>query len=102
MSDFLGQLDQWSALWCECLWRATLQGGIAIAAAWAITHCCHFLSARVRCWIWRMAVPQIAGRPHLEPASRSSHAPGPTDRTFRANIRGTGRAFDSIAPIQTG
>jgi hypothetical protein len=55
MNDLLGQLDQWTALWCECLWRATLQGGIAIAAAWAITHCCHFLSARVRCWVWRMA-----------------------------------------------
>jgi len=55
MSDFLMRLDQWSNLWSESLWRASLQGGIAIAAAWAIVHGCRFLSARVRCWIWRLA-----------------------------------------------
>ncbi len=55
MSDFLMRLDQWSGFWSESLWRASLQGGIAIAAAWAIVHGCRFLSARVRCWIWRLA-----------------------------------------------
>src|SRR5580704_4777433 len=59
MSDYLGQLDQWSACWSESLWRATLQGGIAIAAAWAITHYCRFLSARVRCWVWRVACVKL-------------------------------------------
>jgi beta-lactamase regulating signal transducer with metallopeptidase domain len=55
MSEFLGRLDPWSLLWSESLWRASVEGGIAIAAAWAIAHWCRFLSARVRCWVWRLA-----------------------------------------------
>src|SRR5580700_8114534 len=55
MNDILRQLDQWSTLWGPSLWRASLQGGIAIALAWGISHWCRFLSARVRCWIWRLA-----------------------------------------------
>lgn len=60
MSEFFGTIEpwaieSWAAVWGEHIWRASLQGGVAIAAAWLITPCCRFLSARVTCWIWRLA-----------------------------------------------
>jgi beta-lactamase regulating signal transducer with metallopeptidase domain len=59
MNDFLGQLDQWSAVWSQSLWRASLAGGVAIGLAWGISHGCRFLSARVRCWVWRLACVKL-------------------------------------------
>jgi len=55
MSEFLGHLDAWSTVWSECLWRASVQGGIAVAVTWAVCRSCRFLSARVQCWVWRLA-----------------------------------------------
>ncbi len=55
MSEFLGTIEPWAALWGENMGRASLQGGLAIAAAWGLSRWCRFLSARVTCWIWRLA-----------------------------------------------
>jgi beta-lactamase regulating signal transducer with metallopeptidase domain len=52
--DRLWQID-WSAAWLDGMWRASWQGAIAIALAWAMAHYCRFLSPRIVCWVWRAA-----------------------------------------------
>lgn len=46
---------EFAAVWGPSLWRASWQGGIVLAAAWAIARWCTFLSSRVVCWVWRLA-----------------------------------------------
>ena len=48
-------LDQMAESWGANLWRASWQGAIAVAVAWAIARWCTFLSPRVVCWVWRLA-----------------------------------------------
>ncbi len=55
MSQFLHTIEPWVELTGASLWRASWQGAIAIAAAWAIARWCTFLSPRVVCWVWRLA-----------------------------------------------
>ena len=55
MSQFLQSFELWGEAWLASLWRASWQGAIAIALVWAITRWPKFLSARVACWLWRLA-----------------------------------------------
>ncbi|HEY2838573.1 MAG TPA: M56 family metallopeptidase [Pirellulales bacterium] len=51
-------IDAWlsfAEIWGPNLWRASWQGGVALAVAWAIARWCTFLSPRVVCWVWRLA-----------------------------------------------
>ena len=41
--------------WAEAMWRASWQGGIALALAWALTRALPKLPAAARCWVWRVA-----------------------------------------------
>ena len=97
MSEFLGTIEPWAALWGENIGRASLQGGLAIAAAWGLSRWCRFLSARVTCWIWRLAclkllvalccaqpvdLPLLAAKP--APAETLSAEAGPPRRGSRA------------------
>ncbi|HVA50270.1 MAG TPA: M56 family metallopeptidase [Pirellulales bacterium] len=55
MSQFLQNFELWGEAWITSLARASWQGAIAIALVWAITRWPRFLSARVACWLWRLA-----------------------------------------------
>jgi beta-lactamase regulating signal transducer with metallopeptidase domain len=54
MNELLHSIEPWADAWSANLWRASWQGGLAIAAAWAIARWCKFLSPRVTCWMWRL------------------------------------------------
>ncbi len=43
-----------TAAWLASLWAASLRGGIALLAAWALCHVSRMPPA-VRCWVWRAA-----------------------------------------------
>lgn len=59
MNSFLQTAEFWEDEWTAALWRASWQGAIAIAVAWAIARRCRFLSPRVACWLWRVACLKI-------------------------------------------
>src|SRR5665213_586081 len=48
-------LNNISTAWAPSILRASLQGGLALAAAWAICAIAPRLPARARCWLWRAA-----------------------------------------------
>ncbi|MEN6357957.1 MAG: M56 family metallopeptidase [Armatimonadota bacterium] len=49
-------LDPHVSRWiCEALWRASLQGGVALAVAWIICRFWIHMPASARVWIWRIA-----------------------------------------------
>jgi beta-lactamase regulating signal transducer with metallopeptidase domain/enterochelin esterase-like enzyme len=54
MSGILQTFDSWSAAWAASLWRASLEGGAAIAVVWLAARFCRFLSPRIVCWMWRL------------------------------------------------
>ena len=41
--------------WADTMWRASWQGGIALAVAWALTRALPKLPAAAKCWVWRVA-----------------------------------------------
>ena len=41
--------------WADAMWRASWQGGIALAVAWALTRALPKLPAAAKCWVWRVA-----------------------------------------------
>ena len=48
----------WAAFadaWAAALWRASWQGGLAIALAWLLTQAFARMPATIRCWVWRLA-----------------------------------------------
>src|ERR1700733_15222248 len=53
MSHFIEAAQPWADWWCANLWRASMEGAIAIAVVWIIARWCTFLSPRVTCWMWR-------------------------------------------------
>ena len=46
MNDALLTFEPWADWWASNLWRASWQGAIALAIAWAIARTCTFLSPR--------------------------------------------------------
>ena len=68
MSDIFHSLESWADLWGASIWRASWQGAIFIALAWAIARWCTFLSPRVVCWIWRLVcIKLLVGLLWIEP-----------------------------------
>ncbi len=59
MNALISAFGSWADLWAESVWRASWQGAIALAAAWAIGRWCTFLSPRVVCWVWRLACVEL-------------------------------------------
>jgi beta-lactamase regulating signal transducer with metallopeptidase domain len=55
MGPTIQTLNELAATWSASILRATWQGGLAIAAAWALVRCRPGLSPRVACWVWRLA-----------------------------------------------
>ncbi len=54
MSTFIHVVEISAGLWSASIWRATVEGGIAIAFVWVIARWCKFLSPRVIHWAWRL------------------------------------------------
>lgn len=50
---------QLAPFWSSSLWRATWQGGLAIAAVWLLCFAFPKLPARARCWLWRLAFVKL-------------------------------------------
>lgn len=48
-------LNTFAALWLETLVRVCLQGGLALALAWAICRLAPRIPASGKCWLWRLA-----------------------------------------------
>jgi beta-lactamase regulating signal transducer with metallopeptidase domain len=92
MSRFLQTSGPWASEWLENLWRASWQGAIVLAVAWAIARWCTFLSPRVVCWMWRLAalkllVALLWAQPislALMPAEARVPRPAPTFASFAA------------------
>ena len=59
MNAWIPAFWQAADAWGASIWRATWQGAIVLAAAWAIARWCTFLSPRVVCWIWRLACIKV-------------------------------------------
>jgi beta-lactamase regulating signal transducer with metallopeptidase domain len=55
MGATIETLNELAAFWSIAMQRATWQGGLAIAAAWALIRCWPGLPARVACCVWRLA-----------------------------------------------
>ena len=54
MGPMIETLDELAAAWSGPLFRAAWQGGLAVAAAWALVRCHRGLTPRVACWAWRL------------------------------------------------
>lgn len=59
MSEFVRAIEPWADSGLATLWRASWQGGIALAVAWAIARYATFLSPRAVCWVWRLACVKL-------------------------------------------
>jgi len=59
MSEFVRAIEPWADWGLATLWRASWQGGIALAVAWAIARYATFLSPRAVCWVWRLACVKL-------------------------------------------
>lgn len=55
MNQLLQSFELWGEAWAASLWRASWQGAIAIGLVWAIARWSKLVSARVVCWLWRLA-----------------------------------------------
>ena len=53
MAPTIAMLNDLAAAWGSSIARASWQGSLAIAAAWALVRCRPHLSPRVACWVWR-------------------------------------------------
>jgi beta-lactamase regulating signal transducer with metallopeptidase domain len=52
MNHFIEVAQPWGAGWSAGIWRASMEGAIAIAVVWIINRIV-YLSPRVTCWLWR-------------------------------------------------
>jgi beta-lactamase regulating signal transducer with metallopeptidase domain len=59
MSDLILRLNEFSPSWSVAMWRATWQGGLAIAVVWLLCLALPKTPARVRCWWWRLALAKL-------------------------------------------
>lgn len=51
----IDRLNELAEVWSAAMLRATWQGGVLIAAAWALANWRRGPSPRVACWFWRLA-----------------------------------------------
>src|SRR5688572_33070333 len=98
------RLAAWTPAWAESLWRASWQGGIALALAWAACRLFPRLDPRARCWLWRLAYLKLlvtffwttpVAVPALPPASFPA---GVSDRLKTADWRSALAARDADLP----
>jgi len=54
MSQLIEMAQTWAQWWIAGIWRASVEGAIAIAVVWIIARWCTFLSPRIVCWLWRV------------------------------------------------
>lgn len=52
---FFASLTQANVVWLGALWRASWQGGLALAAVWTITCCWRRMNPLARVCLWRLA-----------------------------------------------
>ena len=55
MSDAMPLLNGWALAAASPFWRASWQGGAALALVWGACRLLPGLSPGVRCWLWRLA-----------------------------------------------
>jgi beta-lactamase regulating signal transducer with metallopeptidase domain len=55
MGPTIETLNELADFWSIAIQKATWQGGLAIAVAWALVRCRRGLPPRVACWAWRLA-----------------------------------------------
>ena len=55
MSAWFHELQELAEIWASGLWRATWQGGIAIALVWLVCLAWPRMPVRAQCWLWRLA-----------------------------------------------
>lgn len=55
----LAVLNDWADGWAGAIARASWEGGLALLAAWALTHALPRLSPAARCWLWRLAALKL-------------------------------------------
>ncbi len=55
MNGFILMLNTAAASWSAALFRATLQGGLALALVWSAVHMWPRMAAVTQCWLWRLA-----------------------------------------------
>ena len=55
MSHWLGALGDISGPWAAAMFRASWQGGLALALAWALCRLFRSMPARLASWLWRLA-----------------------------------------------
>ena len=81
MNAFWQTAELWADEWTAASWRASWQGAIVIAFAWAIARWCSFLSPRVVCWLWRLAcLKMLVALVWAQPLSLSVLPAAPTER----------------------
>ena len=59
MADAIIRLNSFGDLWWTAVVRATWQGGVALLLALCVSRFVPRLSARVKCWIWRLACLKV-------------------------------------------
>ena len=55
MHAWIESINAIAAGWADAMLRACWQGGVTIAFVWLICRALRRLSARVQCWLWRLA-----------------------------------------------
>ncbi len=59
MTEFMQRLDGFAPFWGNAMWRAIWQGGMAIAVVSVLCLTFPKVSARMRCWWWRLAFAKL-------------------------------------------
>ncbi len=59
MTGRIELLDAFAGAWLDALMRASWQGGLALAGAWALCRFLPRLSPTVQCWLWRLAYVRL-------------------------------------------
>ncbi len=55
MSTWCHEVRALAEVWASGMWRASWQGGAAIALVWLICHAWPRMPLRAQCWLWRLA-----------------------------------------------
>src|SRR5688572_10070962 len=59
MNTWVANFNAFGEAWLAAMTRAAWQGGLALLVAFAISRFVPGLSARVKCWIWRLAYLKV-------------------------------------------
>lgn len=55
MSTWIITVNQTGTTWCDAIWRASWQGGLALLLVFGICRLITKIPARFQCWLWRLA-----------------------------------------------